>query len=141
MIVVAGPVQSEDLEFGRHQRELYYESGSKSVPQGIMHTGSFSVSAPHVVTVRHEPSTLAVTRIDGADVHARMMELPALVARRSNYIGQNHYFYNGAPSCEGFKGHIAEIILFARLLDDGEREAVERYLSEKWGVPLHSASQ
>jgi hypothetical protein len=133
-----GIIQVEDLEFGRHQRELYYESGSKSVPQGAMHTGSFSVEALHVLAVRHEPSALAVTRIDGADVHARMMELPALVTRSRNYIGHNHYFYNAAPSCEGFMGRIAEIIVFARALDDGERTEVERYLSEKWTVPLRA---
>jgi hypothetical protein len=67
-----------------------------------------------------------------------MMELPETVARQSNYIGNNHYFYNGAPSCEGFRGRIAEILLYARLLDDSERLRVEQYLSEKWGVPLQA---
>jgi hypothetical protein len=134
-----GVIQIEDLEFGRHQRELYYESGSKSVPQGTMHTGSFSSGALHVLAVRHEPTTLAVTRVDGADVHARMMELPETVTRGSNYIGHNHYFYNGAPSCDGFMGRIAEIILYARLLDDSERAQVEQYLSDKWDVPLQIA--
>jgi hypothetical protein len=133
-----GIIQVHDLEFGRHQRELYYESGSKSVPTGATRTGSFSMDALHVLTVRHEPSTLAVTRIDGADVHARMMELPDTVARQSNYIGNNHYFYNGTRSCEGFMGRMAEIILYARLLDDSERLRVEQYLSEKWDVPLQT---
>lgn len=133
-------IQSDDLEFGRHQRELYYESGSKSVPSGATRTGSFSTDVLHVLAVRHEPTMLAVTRIDGADVHARTMELPQAVIRRSNYIGHNHYFYNGAPSCEPFLGRIGEIILYARLLDEGERLQVEQYLSEKWNVALQPAA-
>lgn len=134
-----GFMQMADLEFGRHQRELYYEAGSKGVPQGVMHTDSFSVHALHVVSVRHEPSTLAVTRLDGRDVHSRLMELPPEVIRSHNFIGHNHYYANAELSCERFLGRVAEIILYARLLDASERAQVERYLSEKWHVPLQAA--
>ena len=33
---------------------------------------------------------------------------------------------------EPWAGDIAEIIIFDRVLEDGEREAVEQYLTDKW---------
>jgi hypothetical protein len=134
-----GISQMADLEFGRHQRELYYESGAKSVPLGVMHTDSFSIDALHVLSVRHEPDALAVTRLDGRDVHSRAIDLPLEVSRSHNFIGHNNYYFNGALSCDRFLGRVAEIILYARALDERERSQVERYLSEKWSVPLQAA--
>ncbi len=37
-----------------------------------------------------------------------------------------------------YKGLVGEIIVFSRNLSDSERESVEKYLSQKWNIPLSS---
>ena len=44
--------------------------------------------------------------------------------------------YPGARIGIAFKGDIAEIIIFTRALNNTERQSVEEYLSQKWGVPI-----
>ena len=128
-------IQLSDVEFGRHQRELYYENNVESVPSGIDHTDTFSVGRPHVLSVVHEPTEMATTYVDAQPVHMRRMLLPDPVTRVANYIGQNHFFANAMPYCDAFKGRIAELLFFDHAMTNAEREQVERYLSQKWSVP------
>ncbi|MBM5781912.1 MAG: LamG domain-containing protein [Pelagibacterales bacterium] len=39
---------------------------------------------------------------------------------------------------EYYQGYIGELIVFSRALNDEERKSVEKYLSQKWGIPLTS---
>jgi hypothetical protein len=55
--------------------------------------------------------------------------LPAQVHRAMNHIGRSSYF-----DCGLLDGHIAEIILYRRALDNGERVAIEEYLRAKWNL-------
>lgn len=129
-------VQQDDIEFGRHTHELYYENGSNSVPAGDAPTTSFSVGSAHVLTVRHGSDQRATSRVDGVQVHERDMPLADPMDRTWNFIGKNHYYANGEPWCAGLKGQLAELLLYPRSLDEGEQARVEAYLSEKWSVPL-----
>ena len=38
----------------------------------------------------------------------------------------------------GLDGEISEILFYDRLLQNNERDAVERYLSDKWNIQLHA---
>ena len=40
-----------------------------------------------------------------------------------------------------WKGYVAEIIIYDRMLDHSETTSVEKYLSEKWGVSLSDSDQ
>ena len=37
-----------------------------------------------------------------------------------------------------FKGDIAEVLVYSRLVDDDQRKSVEQYLSSKWMIPRNS---
>ena len=41
-----------------------------------------------------------------------------------------------ATYCCYYKGDIGEFIVFTRALNKTERQSVEEYLSQKWGVPI-----
>ena len=57
------------------------------------------------------------------------MDMPRVVTRARNELGRSSY--NG---CEFLNGNIAEIVLYARALQDSERMNVEGYLRSKWGL-------
>jgi hypothetical protein len=54
----------------------------------------------------------------------------------SNYIVPLQGFVGSTIGANVFEGDIAEIIMFSRELKTQEREDVESYLSEKWGIDL-----
>lgn len=43
---------------------------------------------------------------------------------------------DASNTTEGFEGHIAEILIYPRVLSDEERWKVEAYLTNKWGLPF-----
>jgi len=128
--------QTERIEFGRHMREPLYqvESVEITVPSG---SGQFSPVTPHLLGVVHGTDANARLRVDGKQLHAQMTELPASLPRSFNFIGDNQYYSDSTTRyCKPFDGQIAEIILYPRGVSDEERDRIERYLADKWGVAL-----
>lgn len=134
---LVGTTQYDDVEIGRHDRELYYEVTSEFVPMEATDSGTFPASHLTVLGVVHDANRRAVTRVNGRVVHRREhMSLPDRVPRAAGYIGYNHYISKNQPTCDPFFGNIAEIVLFGFALSEEQRSQVERYLSAKWKVDL-----
>jgi hypothetical protein len=58
------------------------------------------------------------------------------VAGRQFYVGALHV--NGSPQNVAFMGDIAELIVFPTALSTSQRQAVEKYLANKYAIPLTS---
>lgn len=55
-----------------------------------------------------------------------------------NFINQTLYLgYNPLSNNLFYNGDIAEIIIYNKVLNDEERKAVEKYLSQKWSIKLN----
>lgn len=82
---------------------------------------------PLMLGVVHQPNQQL--QIFSAAAYAALgtMKLPATVERAMNQIGRSSY-----AECGLLSGHIAEIILYRRALDEYEKAAIEGYLRAKW---------
>jgi hypothetical protein len=85
------------------------------------------VGTPVFLAVVHRPDQQVRLYAGGALSSEGTMLLPAPVARARNELARSSY-----SGCALHDGHIAEILLYARSLDDIERARVDRYLKTKW---------
>jgi hypothetical protein len=53
-------------------------------------------------------------------------------------LGLNINTNFGRYAANYYKGDLAEVIMFNRLLSDIERKDIERYLGKKWGIDVES---
>jgi len=84
--------------------------------------------ASQVTLVHHDDGRVDLYS-DSALSGEMMMLLPRVVTRARNELGRSSY--NG---CEFLNGNIAEVVVYARGLQDSERMNVEAYLRSKWGL-------
>jgi hypothetical protein len=72
---------------------------------------------------------------NGLEVSGGTSTVPTLVERKTNLIGRSKWpAPDGAASTDpDYQGDFAEIILYARALDETQRSGVEAYLEKKWG--------
>lgn len=127
--------EGDDIEFGRHQEAvLHYEvvgSAFPGTPGAFVTDRRLIVSAVQAGASSEAPGAVEL-RVDGVLDGAGVVELPALVERRENYVGRNSYTNQPALCSVYFRGRIGELIFYARGLDAAERERVEAYLRAKW---------
>ena len=79
---------------------------------------------PYVLTFDYDSKVMR-TFVDGTP--ANTTNTNQTVNWGSTAIGRS-----GTGNARAWAGDIAEIIIFDRVLEDGEREAVEQYLTDKW---------
>ncbi len=77
-------------------------------------------------------STSGYLYLDGNAVTAvnNFMTTPKNVTRTSNFVG----YVAGSSGYRSYCGLIGEIILYAKVLNDNDRAAIETYLKAKWGL-------
>jgi hypothetical protein len=91
--------------------------------------GALPLGKASLLTVVHRPDKRADLYSNGALSGEQSMLLPAPNERARNDLGRSSY-----SDCTFLNGHIAEILLYARGLDDTERVKVEAYLRTKWAL-------
>jgi len=99
-----------------------------------LHTGSQSVSndtyLPNILSFKREVGIISNIYLNG------------ILKSTNTSTGYNAIFTNGiarigiAPGYQYFKGSIAEIIIFNRVLNEVEQEEVELYLMDKYAPPI-----
>lgn len=105
------------------------------------HQGLYNISyTPSFVTNSQTPRIYAVVFSGSA---GKTLYINGYQYAVENHAGQYLTQYSdgliGKHSATGdyqYDGYLGELIFFKRNLDDKERNAVERYLSKKWGVAL-----
>lgn len=99
-----------------------YVSAAGAVANGVWQTLEV------VATGGPELSTVSASLYkNGVNVGGGTVAVPAKTMRGSNFVARSNLAQDPF-----FKGDIAELIVFARALTDGERKQVEAYLSAKW---------
>jgi hypothetical protein len=134
--IVGGMGDTTNQSFG-----IYYSGLSSTVTSGLRNnTVSFTSSPNSNTPIIH---TLLMSSVDGtyywsngglaADAYDATKTGPFDNAGTVGRLG--NYFYSSGTTYS-YNGHIAEYIIFARALNDTERQAVEDYLSKKYNIKL-----
>lgn len=121
-----GP-EEQDIEIGRDDGTIHYEV---DLADTFGTPDAFGLNQRLLVGVVHAPNELPEVRLNGVFMGMgteASRALPEVVPRLNNFIGRSLY-----SECELFHGRIGEIILYARAVDEAEREAIQRYLQDKW---------
>ena len=109
-------------------------------------TQLFGASVPADITTNGANYVNGVDISDGSTtsrpvayaIHSRVFNSNVSNSATDYYIGRNNV---GGATTEDIDGGIAEIILYSTDLSASDREAVESYLSIKYGIPLNSGDR
>lgn len=82
-----------------------------------------------------EEAGMVELRIGGALDDLAVLELPAVLERRENYVGRNSYTSQLDECSVFFQGFIGELLFYSRGVDVDERDRIETYLLQKWLDP------
>ncbi len=133
MLELSQGSEMQDIGFFRHAAAFTYE-----VHDDVIHGGSgaFIVGEPRLLDVTHTPERAVTLFLNGVVTGSSAFALPANHVRDQNFIGRSLY-----PDCQSvaWSGELAELLLYARPLPTEERQAVRRYLDQKWGCCLGDA--
>jgi len=117
----------DDISLHREPSDTFqYEVADQSF---LSEPDSLVLGKPALLTVVHRPDQRADLYSNGALSGEIPMVLPAQHSRARNDLARSSYV-----NCEFLNGHIAEIVLYARSLEDAERVKVEAYLRTKWAL-------
>jgi hypothetical protein len=133
MLEASNGSEADDIGFFVHRQAFTYEVGDFPI---IGREGALVVGEPLLLDVTHTPDLAVTLFLNGLVTGSSTFALPATKTRHQNFLGRSLY-----PDCTatGWSGEIAEILLYARALPTEERQAVRRYLDEKWGCCLGGA--
>ena len=109
---------NNSLEF--QANKIFSNSASNGKRVFPWNTGTIRISGGPNVFSANSRFTASVTRGNSENSTGHFLEL---------LIGNN------------FDGEIHEVLFYDRLLQNSERDAVERYLADKWSVTLHQEPQ
>jgi len=115
----------DDVSFGWTNTAFSYEVTEAFVSG---QDGAFTNGEPRLVEVTHAVSGDVNLWMNGLANGFGMSSLPVAVTRGQAFVGKSLY-----QGCSTWNGEIAELILYARELELGERQDVESYLEGKWG--------
>jgi hypothetical protein len=95
----------------------------------VTNPGTALPGQPLWLGVIHKPNEDVAMYVAGSVSLQGTMRLPADVPRAIDDIGRTGY-----SGCEPLNGHVAELIIYLRALDEGERHLVDAYLKGKWSL-------
>lgn len=128
----------DDIELGRHSGGvLHYEVGGSALsgaPGAFVTNQRLSVSVVQAGAGAEEAGMVEL-RIGGALDDLAVLELPAVLERRENYVGRNSYTSQLDECSVFFQGFIGELLFYSRGVDVDERDRIETYLLQKWLDP------
>lgn len=115
----------DDVNFGRYNGlpafEIYDQfSGGDGAP--------FPANAAELYTIIQHPDSNVEMRLNGALVGSPTIALAANITRTENFVGRTLY-----ADCTTFGGHIGEIMLYNRAVNDRELLDIESYLGKRAG--------
>jgi ferric-dicitrate binding protein FerR (iron transport regulator) len=126
----AGP-SCDNVSFGRRDGSLVFWAYANGQTRGrIEAPGLVAVDQWAVYGVVALPSGQATLFRHGAPPVAGATSPLFGEARKSNFVGKSH-----APGEAGFRGEIAEVLLYQRVLGEEERARIEAYLWAKYLDP------
>ena len=116
--------------------EVINVEGSGSIGMKNLLLGPISFGSVVRLCMTSVPGKDGITlRLNGQSQGTRDRGLNTVVHLDELLIGARHYSPGGKPEPRGFfHGDIAEVLVFDRHLPDSDREAVERYLTIKYGA-------
>lgn len=82
-----------------------------------------------------DDGSIGTTYLNGASGYPTATATPEIITKKIDVLTIGA-FRNSSEIARYFDGYIGEIIIFERALKDDDRKIVERYLGEKWGIPL-----
>jgi hypothetical protein len=112
----------DDISFGQYQDAFLYEVYDQSVSGD-----AFAYDAAAITSVVHRADGTVSLFRNGSPAGASSFALPAALTRSRNYVGRTLY-----TGCTAFGGAVAELLVYARALDDAELATVESDLSARW---------
>jgi hypothetical protein len=125
MLELSNGSEIEDVGFLSFKQAFSYEVFEK-LAQGQL--GAFGIESNLLLDVTHTPDQTVSVYINGFASGVATFPVPVNVTRTENFLGRSLY-----PDClASWAGEIAELLLYARPLETQERQAVRRYLTEKW---------
>jgi type II secretory pathway pseudopilin PulG len=77
---------------------------------------------------------------DGTDNKVWIDGIPVTVGGTASAKSTGAGSITIGSTSSGFRGNVGEVIVFARNLDDGERQDVEKYLKDKWKTKASGAA-
>lgn len=125
MLEVSNGSEIEEFAFFRHLQAFTYEVGDFNIHG---QQGAFAVGEPRLLDVTHTPELAVSMFLNGFATGTATFALPVTTTRNQSFIGRSLY-----RDCTTWSGELAEILLYARPLPAEERQAIRRYLDEKWG--------
>ena len=122
MLKLSNGPEANDVTFLRFAKAFTYE-----VADEPKWGGEFVVGEPRLVDVGHAMNGIISMFMNGISVADASFPTPFPGTRTQNFIGRTEYNFSTT-----WTGEIAEIVLYNRLLDPGDRQTIRSYLSEKW---------
>lgn len=126
MLETSNGPEIDDISFDWDESSLQYEV-SFDVANG--QDGAFTEGEPRLVEVVHDPSQAVTLWMNGLANGVASFGLPVTIDRNQNFIGRTLY-----QNCPTWSGEIAELIMYSRAVSSEERQGIEGYLLEKWGI-------
>jgi len=109
---------------------LSYEVTQGSTAAGSVFTNNvLGLGSPQIFTVNHQPSGNALIYKNGAQVANGLCGLPNDLERVAAILGTTR-----KSGSTHFNGHIAEVLIFSSSLTDVQRDQVEEYLRQRYGI-------
>ena len=99
-------------------------------PGGTGGTTDFGVD--HICTILWKNATSSYLRIDGVDV----LTGTAVAATWNGITLADHYTLGDPSSTDDLDEEIAEVLVYDTELSTGDRDSVETYLANKWGITI-----
>jgi competence protein ComGC len=93
----------------------------------VTDTSAVSLSIPTIATI-------TVSSSSGQTLYVNGTQSITSATTTSTFSSPSNFNIGGASNLGAFNGRILEIIFYSRVLSSGERQQIETYLAQKWGV-------
>lgn len=130
VFMVAYPIGTETMNVISHTNinaQMRFSGNSFQI------TGSQNLGIPNVSIVRNSWSVISA-RITNSTAQVSANSVRGAVKTHSNSSFRINQLGRRGSWNEPFTGHIGEIVIYNRALDEEEIVSIEQYLMEKWGV-------
>jgi Chitobiase/beta-hexosaminidase C-terminal domain/Concanavalin A-like lectin/glucanases superfamily/Fn3 associated len=125
---------SNDIRFEENNSSgsLYFAIYNGTTNGDISSSSTLVAGTTGIATAVQNGSGTGTLFYNGAQVGSGSLNNPNSVSRSNNYIGR---WAGSGSSTYCFNGEIAELIVFNTVLSPTQLEAIQGYLSTRWGLP------